>query len=243
MSLVQADNNYQLSLLELCQFLELPFLNNFDICCTINEGITEIPVPENVYIEALQSNPDIKAARYRIEGALKNISIMRSGLLPKLSFGAGIGTSYYNVSGCDNASFRDQLKQNLNKYLSFSLSIPLFNRFDTRNRIKSAEIQHKVLCWKLEEAENKLLKEIQQAYYHAIAAKSKIKSSYSALKVAETTFYWISEQYNIGKVTAAEFNEARTNWMRATSDMLQAKYDYLFRTKIIDFYKGLPLSL
>ena len=243
MSLVQADNNYQLSLLELCQFLELPSFDDFDIYHAVDEGVSEIFTPESVYLEALQSRPEIKAAQYRVEGAFKNISIMRSGLLPKLSFGAGIGTSYYNVSGLDNASFRNQLKQNLNKYLSFSLSIPLFTRFETRNRIKSAKIQHRVLCWKLEETEKKLFKEIQQAYYNAIAAKSKIGSSNSALKVAETTFYWVSEQYSIGKVTAAEYNEARTNWMRATSDMIQAKYDYLFRTKILDFYKGVPLSL
>ena len=130
-----------------------------------------------------------------------------------------------------------------NKYFQFSLSIPLFNRFETRNRVKMARIQRTALSWKLEESKKLLFKEIQQAYYNAVAAESKFKSSRTATESAEASFRLMSEKYANGKATATEYNEMRTNWMKATSDMVQAKYDYLFRSKILDFYKGIPLTL
>ena len=133
--------------------------------------------------------------------------------------------------------------KNFNKYLQFSLSIPLFNRFDTRNKVKNARIQRTALSWKLEESKKALFKEIQQAYYNAVAAESKYKSSNTATDASEASFRLMSEKYANGKANATEYNEARTNWMKAVSDMLQAKYDYLFRTKILDFYKGVPLTL
>ena len=88
-----------------------------------------------------------------------------------------------------------------------------------------------------------IFKEIQQAYYNAVAAESKFKSSRTATESAEASFRLMSEKYANGKATATEYNEMRTNWMKATSDMVQAKYDYLFRSKILDFYKGIPLTL
>ena len=143
----------------------------------------------------------------------------------------------------ENASFSSQWHQNFNKYLQFSLSIPLFNRLETRNRVKSARIQRTALSWKLEESKKMLFKEIQQAYYNAVAAESKYKSSTTATEASEASFRLMSEKYANGKANATEYNEARTNWMKAVSDMLQSKYDYLFRTKILDFYKGIPLAL
>ena len=143
----------------------------------------------------------------------------------------------------ENSSFSSQWHQNFNKYLQFSLSIPLFNRFDTRNRVKNARIQRTALSWRLEESKKTLFKEIQQAYYNAVAAESKFESSRTATDASEASFRLMSEKYANGKANATEYNEARTNWMKATSDMIQAKYDYLFRTKILDFYKGVPLAL
>ena len=93
------------------------------------------------------------------------------------------------------------------------------------------------------ESKKLLFKEIQQAYYNAVAAESKFKSSRTATESAEASLRLMSEKYANGKATATEYNEMRTNWMKATSDMVQSKYDYLFRSKILDFYKGIPLTL
>ena len=244
MSAIQADNNYQLALLDLAQALELPTPEGFRIAAPQIEDITgTLSLPDDVYAQALLNKPSIKAAQYRLEGASKSIRIAQSGWFPQLNFSAGLSTNYYNISGIENASFSRQWHQNFNKYLQFSLSIPLFNRFETRNRVKSARIQRNALSWQLEESKKTLYKEIQQAYYNAIASEAKYKSSRTASEAAEATFNLMSEKYANGKATATEYNEMRTSWMKALSDHIQARYDYLFRSKILEFYQGVPLEL
>mgnify|MGYP003295752052 FL=1 len=244
LSLVQAENNHQLALLDLSQMLELPSPENFRISVPDIDGFTaDLSMPEEVYAQAMMNKPAIKAAQYRLQGAEKSIKIAQSGYYPQLSFGAGIGTNYYHLSGIENAPFSTQWDQNMNKYLQFSLSIPIFNRFQTRNRVKSARIQHTALSWQLEESKKALYKEIQQAYYNALASESKYKSSQSASESAEASFRLMSEKYANGKASATEYNEMRTAWMKALSDGVQAKYEFVYRSKILDFYKGVPLVL
>ena len=243
-SLVQTQNNHQLSLLDLSQLLELPSPENFQIVAPKVEAFsTDLSLPDEVYTLALQNKPAIKAAQYRLEGATKSIRIAQSGWYPQLTFGAGIGTNYYSITGIENAGFGNQWRENMNKYLQFSLSIPLFNRFETRNRVKSARIQRNALAWQLEESKKTLYKEIQQAYYNALAAESQFRSSEVASKAAETSFKLMSEKYANGKANATEYNEMRANWMKALSEQIQARYDYLFRSKILEFYKGIQLDL
>lgn len=244
LSVVQAENNYQLALLDLSQLLELPSPEDFHISIPdIDSFKTELSLPEEIYAQAMMNKPVIKAAQYRLQGAEKSIRIAQSAYYPQLSFGAGIGTNYYHLSGIENEAFHTQWRQNMNKYLQFSLSIPLFNRFQTRNRVKSARIQHTALAWQLEESKKTLYKEIQQAYYNALAAESKYKSSLSASESAEASFRLMSEKYANGKASATEYNEMRTAWMKALSEGIQAKYEFVYRSKILDFYKGIPLVL
>lgn len=132
----------------------------------------------------------------------------------------------------------DKVRNNLNKYVGFNLSIPIFNRFSTRNRVRTARLQQIDLSLRLDNAKKALYKEIQQAWYNALAAESKYNSSEVAVKANEESFRLMSEKFNNGKATFVEYNEAKLNLTRALSDKLQAKYDYLFRTKILDFYKG-----
>ena len=174
LSMIQAENNHKLALLDLSQLLELPSPEGFQISTpNIDNVSVHLTLPDEVYAHAIMQKPAIKAAQYRMQGAEKSIKIAQSAYYPQLSFGAGIGTNYYHLSGIQNAAFGTQWEQNMNKYLQFSLSIPLFNRFQTRNRVKSARIQHKALSWQLEESKKTLYKEIQQAYYNALACKSK----------------------------------------------------------------------
>lgn len=246
LSAVQAENNCRLALLDLSQLLELPTPDGFSI---VSPDIDErhlsgsIVAPEDIFQEAVLSKPAIKAATYRLEGAAHSIRMAQSAYYPQLSFGAGIGTNYYKVNGYQNNSFGSQLKDNFSQYFGFSLSVPIFNRFATRNQVRSARIRQNTLNWQLEEAKKSLFKEIQQAYYNALNAESQLKSSVTADEAAEASFRLMKEKYAQGKANATEYNESRTNWMKAVSNRLQAKYDYVFRTKILDFYRGIELKL
>lgn len=246
LSLVQTENDYRLALLDLSQLLELPSPENFQIVSPDvqpEQLFGTLTSPTDIYNQALLIKPSIKAAQYRLEGAARSIRIAQSAYYPQLSFGAGLSTSYYNMSGRDNASFHSQLKDNFSQYVGVSLSIPIFNRLSTRNRVRTARLEQTTLGWQLEESKKTLYKEIQQAYYNAVNAESKYQSSQVADEAAEASFKLMKEKYANGKANATEYNEARTNWMKAVSDCVQAKYDYLFRTKILDFYQGIPLTL
>ena len=246
LSLVQTENDYRLSLLDLSQLLELPSPDNFQIVSPDiqpEQLFGTLTSPTEIYNQALLIKPSIKAAQYRLQGAARSIRIAQSAYYPQLSFGAGLGTSYYKMSGRDNASFHSQLKDNFSQYVGLSLSIPIFNRLSTRNRVRTARLEQTTLNWQLEESKKALYKEIQQAYYNAVNAESKYQSSQVADEAAEASFKLMKEKYTNGKANATEYNEARTNWMKAVSDCVQAKYDYLFRAKILDFYQGIPLTL
>ena len=187
LSAVQADNEYRLALLDLSQLLELPTPEGFGIVSpSIDEDkdFSILTSPADIYSEALLIKPSIKAAQYRVEGAQKSIRIAQSGYYPQLSLGAGIATSYYNVSGRENGNFGSQLRDNFSQYIGLSLNIPIFNRFSTRNQVRKARIQQTTLNWQLEDAKKALYKEIQQAYYNAVNAESKFESSRTADEAA-----------------------------------------------------------
>ena len=246
LSAVQADNNYKLALLDLSQLLELPSPDNFSIVsptAEMEEYMSSITSPTDIYNQAILFKPSIKAAQYRLEGAAKSVKIAKSAYFPQLSFGAGLSTNYYKVAGMKNPVFGSQLRDNFSQYFGFQLSVPIFNRFGTRNQVRSARIQQNTLNWQLEDSKKALYKEIQQAYYNALGAESRYQSSLTADEAAKASFNLMKEKYAEGKANATEYNESRTSWMKAISERLQAKYDYIFRTKILDFYKGIPLTL
>ena len=246
LSAVQADNNYKLALLDLSQLLELPSPDNFSIVsptAEMEEYMSSITSPTDIYNQAILFKPSIKAAQYRLEGAAKSVKIAKSAYFPQLSFGAGLSTNYYKVAGIKNLVFGSQLRDNFSQYFGFQLSVPIFNRLGTRNQVRSARIQQNTLNWQLEDSKKALYKEIQQAYYNALGAESRYQSSLTADEAAKASFNLMKEKYAEGKANATEYNESRTSWMKAISERLQAKYDYIFRTKILDFYKGVPLTL
>ncbi len=246
LSAVQADNSLSLALLDLSQLLELPSPDNFRIAAPdvkmerLEKGLTS---PADIYNQAVLTKPAVMAAMYRLQGAAKSVKIAQSAWYPQLSFGAGLSTNYYKMSGRENARFRTQLRDNFSQYVGFSLSVPIFNRLSTRNKVRSARLDQTTLAWKLEETKKSLYKEIQQAYYNAANSRTQYYSSETAQEAAESSFELMKKKYINGKANATEYNEARTNWMKALSDCIQAKYEYLFRTKILDFYKGTPLTL
>jgi len=243
LSAVQAENNRKLAILDLTQLLELPSPEAFAIVSPDMEpGFEALTTPEDIYALAIVNKPAVLAAQYRLQGMDKSIKIAQSAYYPTLSFGAGLNTGYYTMSGIDSKGFGKQLNDNFNKYFGLSLSIPIFNRYETRNRVKTARLNYSSQALQVEESKKGLFKEIQQAYYNAVAAQTKFTSSKTAVEASEESFKLMRQKYENGKATSVEFNQVKVNLMKASSDRIQAKYDYLFRTKILDFYKGVMLA-
>ena len=242
----QADNDYRLSLLALTQLLELPSPEGFTISREVNQElwneIHTLPSPDVIYQEALIIKPEIQAEQLRLASSAKNIDIAKSAKLPSLSLQGGLGTNYYKTSGLPGDKFFKQLNNNFSQFLGLSLNVPIFNRFETRNNIKNAQLSQYNQQLQLDNVKKNLYKEIQQAYYNAVTSEAKYQSSVQAKRSQEEAFRLMSAKYEYGKANITEFNEAKNNLMKAESDLVRAKYEYLYQNALIEFYRGKDLS-
>ncbi len=243
----QADNTLQLSLLSLSQLLELPSPEGFNIVrpSSLIDGLSAgmtLPSPDAIYQEALVIKPEVQAEQLRLSATDRNIAIARAALYPKLNFSAGLQTNYYKTFGKDADPFSSQLKNNFSQYIGLNLSVPIFNRFQTRNNIRTAKLDRENQLLQLDNVKKTLYKEIQQAYYNALAASSKYISSEAAANSSKDAFTLTQAKYENGKATITEFNEAKNNYLNAESDLVQARYEYLYQTALMNFYRGKDLN-
>ena len=178
----------------------------------------------------------------RLRATENSIKIAQAGYYPTLSFSAGLGSNYYKTSGFKADGFSKQMKNNFSQYLGFNLNIPIFNRFQTRNSVRSANIDRENQTLQLDNTKKALYKEIQQVYYNAVAANQKLSSSRQASESSETAFRLTQAKYEQGKATITEFNEAKNNYLKSESDLTQARYEYLYQQALIRFYQGKDIA-
>lgn len=252
-TLTESENNVKLALLDLMQSLELERAGkSFDVLDPATGDAVErymssiIPPPDQVYDNAVTFKPQIKEQQYLLESQKKTLRIAQAGYYPKLNFSAGYSTGYYHNFGdgeYNNPPFSDQLKNNGQKSIGLSLSIPIFNRFQVRNSVRSARININNRELMMENTKKSLYKEIQQAYYNATAAQEKYISSDKSVDASKSAFSYAEERYGAGKSTVFEYSEAKMKYAQSLAEQTQAKYNFIFRAKILDFYNGTPITL
>lgn len=249
LQLVNNQNDIQLSYLNLYQFLDLPIEESFKIekpkLPEIQANLTVMNAFD-VFNNAVTVRPEIKAAQLRVQSALKQLEITRGNQYPTLSFGANYYNQYNNqytdINGA-KISFGDQLKNNRRSSLGLTLSIPIFNRFQVKNGITNSELQIQDYKYQLQTARNVLRKDIELVYTNALAAFNRYISTQKAVESMKEAFRYTEEKFNVGMINSVEYNQSKNNLTVAQSDLLQAKYEYIFRTKILDFYNGVPITL
>lgn len=239
----QADNNTRLALLTLTQLLELPTPDDFTIVRPVPEEMSNAlalqVTPDQIYAEALGIKPEIVAQQLRLKAYNHNIKIAKSAHYPTLSFGANMSTDYSSV---EPNSMGRQFDGNFKQGVSLSLNVPIFNRFQTRNRVRDAIIQRETQQLQVENTKKTLYKEIQQVYYNALNAQTKEKSSMEALQSSKDAFTLMQAKYENGKATITEFNEAKNAYLKAESDLVQARYENLYQHALLEFYRGQELT-
>lgn len=237
MSATTAKNDYTLALVDLAQLLRLDDIDGFEVAPLDGDNVL-LRSADEVFANARLNNSAVNANRLRIEAADRNIKVAKSGYIPKLSFTAGLGSSYYTVSGVDSDRFGQQMKNNFSTYFGFNLSIPVFDAFSTRNNIRRARISRLSAELQYETACDNLYKAVQQAYYSALGAAKRLEASTVAEDATEKTFAATREKYNLGRATPTDYETAKNNYLRAVSDRVRAKYEYMLRTRILDFYNS-----
>lgn len=245
LSAVQAENNYRMALLDLSQLLELESPEGFSIAAPSVEELEPslLPDPEDIYADAAERKASVLAEKLRLAYAAKNIDLAKGSFLPSLSLSGGLGTNYYTSSGYPHANFGNQLKNNFSQYVSLSLNVPIFSRFNTRNSVRNARLSHDTQQLQLENTRKSLYKEIQQAYYNAVGAQSKLISSEEAARSAEEAFELMEAKYENGKASITEFNESKNRYLSAASNLLQARYENLYQTQLLEFYRSGELDM
>lgn len=250
-NVIKADNNLSLSYLDLLQILDLSANEEFEIerpNISIDDELSVIP-SEQVYANAVSFMPEIKLAELDVLSSNRSIMIAKGAALPSLLLRSGINTSYYDsrlIDFTDPSSpviaFWDQMSDNVSKYLTLSLSVPIFNAYQTTTRITQAKIQNINSKFNLELAKNSLRKSIEQKYFDAIAAYKTYHASTATVKSLKEAFKYTEEKYTLGMLNSVDYNLAKSRLTQSESDLLRAKFDYIFKTKILDFYMGVPLK-
>ena len=245
-TLVQAENNLRLALLDLAQLLEFSSPDGFSVARPTVE-IEEIllDTPERIYADAVDVRPAVQAEEIRLKGTERSLKIAQAAQYPSLNLSGGVGSNYYTTSNAayPQDTFWNQLSHNFSPYIGVSMNIPIFTRFQTRNNIRSARLNQELQQIQLDKTKQSLYKEIQQAWSNAIAAEAKFRSSSEAAVAAEDAFRLTQAKYENGKATITEFNESRNQLLKTRSDRVQATYEYLFQSRLLDFYRGSTLEL
>ena len=259
LQLINIQNQLDNSFLNLTQLLELGTPEGFEII------VPEIVVDSNtiitgnvyeIYEVAQGRRPDIKSSEYKREASEYDLKIARGGRSPRLTMNHSFSTGYSDIRkrvlGIDPVtfepqygkySFADQVNDNINYGIGFSLNIPILNGWQVNKNISNSRLAIESSEYSVEGTKKQLYKSIQQAYTDASAALKKYNASIKAVTSTEESFRYTEQKFNVGMITPVDYNAAKTQLLNAQSDMSQAKYEFIFKTKVLDFYKGMPLNL
>lgn len=240
LSVTQTENNLQLAILTLTQLLELPTPEGFDVVAPSTEDLDFSPLesPESIYEQAIGIKPSIRSEQLKLQQAEKNIDIAKGSLYPTLSLSGGAGTNYYTTSKFSSDPFGTQIKNNFSQYIGLNLSIPVYSRGQNRNSIRSARLSYDNQQMQLDAAKKALYKEIQQAYFNAVASENRYESSQAVETSAMESFELVRAKYEGGKASITEFNESKNRLVTAQADVLKYRYEYVFNTALLNFYRN-----
>ena len=228
--------------------------------------------PQDIYISALKTQHKIKGAEYTLLSSERNLSYAKGKVSPTFNFTGTLGTGYsglskqvvsqsiggYETVGVTsggqyvlfptfntvtrNTPWSTQFSNNVNKSIGFSLNIPLFNGLSTASQIKTAKLQVLSNKYGYDIARQQLYKTIAQAYADAQGSLNKYASAKTALDASTQSFAYAEQKFNAGALNSFDYNNSKNRVIKATADMLNSKYDFIFKLKVLDYYQGKPLT-
>jgi outer membrane protein len=252
-SLINAQNNRDIAYLDLTQLLDLDSVGGFDIVVPKNievELLSPLESVQDIFAKAVETMPQIKSAEFALKSSERQLAMAWGQGSPTVNLNGGLSSFYSQIADdplnpdpLAKYPMKDQLKDYYNKQFSIGISIPLFNRLQVKNSISNAKLGLNDSQLQLDIAKMALYKEVQQAHADATAAREKFNSSVEAVNYNEEAFKYTSQKFEVGLVNSVDYNIAQNNLITAKSNMLQAKYEYIFKLKILDLYMDKPIVL
>ncbi|MFT6211248.1 MAG: outer membrane protein [Bacteroidia bacterium] len=253
LQIINMENALSASVLALKQILNLPASEIF----RIKRPDSEVPMEKlgtttvgTVYNHALNNWPQIKAREARLESARKSEQIAFASYTPTLSLNGSVSTFFsssfedidFTTFERTPISYGNQMERNLSESVGLSLSVPIFNGLQSRTAVKKARLGRMNAELQLQDQKNQLYSSVQQAYNDAQAAKRQYDASDKSVNATEKAFEYAEQRYEVGMMNTLEFNTSSNNMTRSRSELLRAKYDYIFKMKVLDFYQGKPIT-
>lgn len=240
-----AENNEALALLSLSQLLQVPFES-------FNVEVLDIGSPSEALLYsniapilnyALENRNEIKIAEKNIENAQLGTEISKSGYLPSVTLGYGFNTNAFFSNVIQNEqAFLEQLNNQKGHNLNINVNIPIFSRFQNKTNVAKSKIQEENSKLNLEQAKLTLEANVQRAFTDAKAAFKAFEAAKKAMAAQELSFSNSQERYTFGSMNSFELDQARIRLVNSQASLINAKYDFVFKTKVLDFYMGKSLT-
>ena len=262
--LLGAQNSRETAALNICQMLEI---GDYELFRAISLDDVVISAEQHSFdFEEVRKSvvmlPQIRKAQIDIRVAEKDISIAKATMSPTLSLTGGYGSSFSDARQkmrtdangnpitdinnnllYANYPFIDQIRDNASSYISLSLNIPIFNSRQAKNKVRTSRISKQRAEYNLLLAQKQLDKDVQQSVIDARTALQKYYSSEANVETNEESFRYVQQKLDVGAATYVDYQIAVDNMMKAKSQLLQAKYEYIMRKQILNFYMGEPITL
>jgi outer membrane protein len=283
LNVINRENALILSLLQLKQALQIPASQPFDIevpAISVEDILLESS-REQIYEMALQSLPEVRSAKLRVQSSYYAVKASKGNLYPRLSLNASVSSNYssanddarfevdgsttnivqigsVDVSGIvypvvapitspnivqidDGYGYRNQLQDNIFRSAGVTLSIPILNGMQTRYNIRRQTINRQLAEITLKQTENTLRQNVETAYNDAFAAAKTYNSSTRQVQAREEAFRMTKQRFEIGAANFVEYQVSENDLFQSKSDLARAKYDFIFKKRLLDFYQGKPI--
>ena len=243
-NLTIAENNYDLALLSLSQILQLPY-EGFQVAFEDVENPSAAlmyndvkPILEYAY----ENRSEVKVAEKNIENSLLSTELAKSGFMPNVTFGYGFGSNvFFSNLTQDEETFLNQLNDQKSHNFRLNVAIPIFSGYDNKTNVAKTKIQQENSVLDLEQTKLNLESNIQRAFTDAKAAFKTYEATKKSLEAQELSFQNAQERYNLGALNTFDLEQTRIQLVNAQSSLTNAKYDFVFKTKVLDFYLGKSL--
>ena len=246
LSIINSQNDLQSARLSLSQLMNISYYKDLEVerlradQVEMNYSAT----PDSIFNIALQQLAIIKAAGLRTKSAEKAVQAARGNLLPVVGLGAGFYTPYSSTardSSDQKIEYYDQLSNNYRTYVGIGISIPIFNNFRYRNQIALAKIDLKSATYTAQTRQIQLKQTIEQDYFDMTAVRNKYEALVEQVAAYTESFRAAEVRFNAGASTSVDYLIAKNNLDRANVNLIIARYNYVLRTKILDYYQGKPM--
>ncbi len=244
-SLIVAQNTLTITQLQLAQMLQLDVMS-----IEVEEVAVDIQDQKilgnsvtAIYDKANATFPEIKLAELNIMSAEKSIKIAQGNYYPSLTMSFGVNTAYQHRQGSTDIApflFSDQIDDNMGQSIIVSLNIPIFNRYQFRSNVNKSKVNYQKIQYTLESERLRLRETIQTAYTDAQASSKSYDAATTSVEAQTKAFDYAQERFSVGAINSFDFNQTKNNLVNAQSQLIQSKYDFMFKLKVLEFYFGVP---